>query len=82
MNPYFDKFMKEHYFEKGIETICESEFCHQMGDYFSHDGLPVLFSDILYTLLGFAFSKGPHIENTVDFYRRLKADSQSYLKMK
>ena len=56
---------------------------YQMSEqFFPHRGVPVLFRDILYNLLGYFYAVGDTTEETVDFYSRLIKDNKNYVKRK
>ena len=57
------------------------------GQFFPYKGLPVLFRDILYNLLGYAYAVGETsnehaIEESLNFYKRLLKDNQHYVERK
>ena len=63
--------------DKETDTISREEF---LEIEFKYGGLPVLYRDILYNLLGYAFGiQGLKAIEIVEFYRRLINDNQAYI---
>ena len=79
---YFDKFMKERYYDMATEALSFEDFYLMSEQFFPHGGLPVLFRDLLYNLTGYAYAVGESPEDTLAFYSRLVADHTHYIKRK
>ena len=71
IHSYFDSFLKERYYAMDSESLSFDDFYAMSEQFFHLKGLPVLFRDVLYNLLGYAFAVGESTEETLDFYSRL-----------
>ena len=75
MRQFFEEFLQSRHIEE-TETITRDEFCDIE---FTYGGLPVLYRDILYNLIGYVFGV-PDLtaQETLNFYNHLIKDSAAY----
>ena len=64
------------------EALSQEDFWQMSEEFFPYKGLPVLFRDILYNLLGYFYAVSDNPEETISFYSRLIKDNQQYIKRK
>ena len=82
IHDYFEKFIKEKYYEMESEALSFEDFYQLSEQFFPYRGLPVLFRDILYNLIGYFYSTGDDVETTLEFYQRMIKDNSKYIKNK
>ena len=70
--------MKEAYYEKDADCLSFEDFYMMSEQFFDVKGLPVLFRDILYNLMGYFYAVSDRTEESVNFYSRLIRENQNY----
>ena len=65
---YFDKFIKKRYYDMDQDAINFEDFYQMSEQFFKYRGLPVLFRDILYQLLGYFYAVSDSSDETLNFY--------------
>ena len=82
IHEHFEHFLKDKYFETDSEMLSFDDFYIMSEQFFQYRGLPVLFRDILYNLLGYFYAVSDNPDETLDFYTRMIKDNQHYIKKK
>ena len=82
IHEHFNNFLRERYFEMEKDALSFEDFYQMSEQFFEVSGLPVIFRDILYNLLGYIFAMGADAEETVAFYSRLVKEHLDYVKKK
>ena len=79
---HFDSFLKGFYYDKETDCLSFEDFYMMSEQFFQVKGLPVLFRDILYQLMGYFYAVTESPEESVNFYARLIKENASYSKNK
>ncbi len=79
---HFDSFLKGFYYDKETDCLSFEDFFMMSEQFFQVKGLPVLFRDILYQLMGYFYAVTESPEESVNFYARLIKENASYVKNK
>ena len=82
IHEHFDNFLKEKYYDMDSEGLSFDDFYIMSEQFFQYRGLPVLFRDILYNLIGYFYAVSDYPEETLDFYHRMIKDNEHYVKRK
>ena len=75
IHEHFDNFMKEKYYEMDSDGISFDDFYIMSEQFLKYKGLPVLFRDILYNLIGYFYAISDNPDETLNFYTRLIKDN-------
>lgn len=79
---YFNSFMKEAYYDRDADCLSFEDFYMMSEQFFDVKGLPVLFRDILYNLMGYFYAVSDRTEDSVNFYSRLIRENLNCQKTK
>ena len=79
---HFDSFMKDKYYDLGTDGLSFDDFYVMSEQFFPYKGLPVLYRDILYNLIGYFYAVSEDPDETLDFYKKLIKDNQQYVQRK
>ena len=74
--------MKDKYYDLGAEGLSFDDFYMMSEQFLPYKGLPVIYRDILYNLIGYFYAVSENPDETLDFYRRLIKDNQHYVQRK
>ena len=74
--------MKERYTDMDSDALSFEDFYTMSEQFLPHRGLPVLFRDVLYNLVGYVYATGDSPEETLSFYKRMITDNSHYVKRK
>ena len=75
IHEHFEQFLKDKYFETDSEMLSFDDFYIMSEQFFQYRGLPVLFRDILYNLLGYFYAISDNPDETLNFYTRMIKDN-------
>ena len=79
---HFDSFMKDKYYDLSADGLSFDDFYVMSEQFFPYKGLPVLYRDILYNLIGYFYAVSEDPDETLDFYKKLIKDNQQYVQRK
>ena len=82
IHAYHDKFVKTKFYETELDMLSFEDFFQMSEQFFPYKGLPVLFRDILYWLMGYFYAVSDNPDETLNFYQRMITEHESYLKVK
>ena len=82
IHTYFDEFLKNKYYNLENESLSFNDFYAMSERYFKYQGVPVLYRDIIYNLLGYFFAIAESPDDSLIFYSRLIKDNNNYMKRK
>ena len=68
---YFDSFLKEKYYFMDTEALSFDDVYAMSEQFFSYKGLPILFRDVIFYLLGYCYAISDNLDESIHFYARL-----------
>ena len=74
--------MKDKYYDLRAEGLSFDDFYIMSEQFFPYKGLPVIYRDILYNLIGYFYAVSENPDETLDFYTKLIKDNQQYVQRK
>ena len=65
IHEHFGNFLKDKYFDMDLEGLSFDDFYIMSEQFLQYRGLPVLFRDILYNLLGYFYAVSDNPDETI-----------------